>query len=40
MMYVRFPPSPRNVEDLLHNAERSLTIRTTFNQNRAAALAE
>ena len=38
MIYVRFPLSLRNVDDLLH--ERSLTSRSNFKLNRAAALAE
>jgi hypothetical protein len=38
MMYVRFPLSLRNVEDLLH--DRSLSSRPLFKHNRAAALAE
>lgn len=48
MMYVRFPVSPHNVEDLLH--ERSIDIchetarhlnnRETFKLQRTAALAE
>ena len=38
MLYVRFPLSLRNVEDLLH--ERGLTSRSNFKLNRTAALAE
>ena len=38
MLYVRFPLSLRNVEDLLH--ELSLTSRSNFKLNRTATLAE
>ena len=38
MLYVRFPLSPRDIEDLL--PERGLSSRSNFKLNRAAALAE
>jgi transposase-like protein len=38
MLYVRFPLSLRNVEDLLH--ELSLSSRSNFKLNRSVALAE
>jgi transposase-like protein len=38
MLYVRFPLSLRNVEDLL--AERHLVDHQTFKRRRSAALAE
>ena len=38
MLYVRFPLSLRNVEDLLH--ERSLSSRSNFKLNQTATLAE
>ena len=37
-LYVRFPLSPRDIEDLLH--ERGLSSRSNFKLNRIAALAE
>ena len=38
MMYIRYPLSLRQVEDLLH--DRHLNRRDIFKQNRSAALAE
>jgi transposase-like protein len=42
MMYIRYPLSLRQVEDLLYhfNLDRHLTNRDDFKKNRSAALAE